>query len=125
MTTIIALLQAAPDIAAVPDLNARLAALETAVKNAQSAGDNAWVLVSAALVLLMTGPGLALFYGGLVRRKNILSTMMQSFAMMGLVTIMWAWPATRWPSDKATRSSADSSTCSFAALGWGLQRMRR
>jgi len=52
--------------------------------------DNAWMLVSAALVLLMTGPGLALFYGGLVRRKNILGTMMQSFAMMGLVTILWA-----------------------------------
>ncbi|UWZ87074.1 ammonium transporter [Occallatibacter riparius] len=53
-------------------------------------GDNAWMLVSAALVLMMTGPGLALFYGGLVRRKNILGTMMQSFAMMGLVTILWA-----------------------------------
>ena len=52
--------------------------------------DNGWMLVSAALVLLMTGPGLALFYGGLVRRKNILGTMMQSFAMMGLVTILWA-----------------------------------
>ncbi len=48
------------------------------------------MLVSAALVLLMTGPGLALFYGGLVRRKNILGTMMQSFAMMGIVTILWA-----------------------------------
>jgi Amt family ammonium transporter len=48
------------------------------------------MLTSAALVLLMTGPGLALFYGGLVRKKNILGTMMQSFAMMGLVTILWA-----------------------------------
>ena len=48
------------------------------------------MLTSAALVLLMTGPGLALFYGGLVRRKNILGTMMQSFAMMGLVTVLWA-----------------------------------
>jgi Amt family ammonium transporter len=84
MTTLIALLDAASD------LNARLAALETAAKNAQSAGDNAWMLVSAALVLLMTGPGLALFYGGLVRRKNVLSTMMHSFLMMGLVTVIWA-----------------------------------
>ena len=84
MTTMIALLQAAPD------LNARLTALETAVKNAQSAGGNAWMLVSAALVLLMTGPGLALFYGGLVRRKNVLSTMMHSFIMMGIVTVLWA-----------------------------------
>jgi Amt family ammonium transporter len=48
------------------------------------------MLTSAALVLLITGPGLALFYGGLVRKKNILGTMMQSFAMMGLVTILWA-----------------------------------
>src|SRR5260221_7798520 len=50
---------------------------EAAVKSAQSAGDNAWMLVSAALVLMMTGPGLALFYAGLVRRKNVLGTMMQ------------------------------------------------
>ena len=53
-------------------------------------GDNAWMLTSCALVLMMTGPGLALFYGGLVRKKNILSTMMQSFAMMGLMTVLWA-----------------------------------
>ncbi len=73
-----------------PATQAQIAALQQAVQNAQSAGDNAWMLVSAALVLLMTGPGLALFYGGLVRKKNILGTMMQSFAMMGLVTIIWA-----------------------------------
>ena len=61
----------------------RIAALEkqvadakTAVVSAQTAGDNAWMLVSAALVLMMSGPGLALFYGGLVRKKNILGTMM-------------------------------------------------
>jgi Amt family ammonium transporter len=63
---------------------------KAATAAAQSAGDNAWMLTSAALVLLMTGPGLALFYGGLVRKKNILGTMMQSFAMMCLVTILWA-----------------------------------
>ena len=73
-----------------PATQAQIAALQQAVQQAQSAGDNAWMLVSAALVLLMTGPGLALFYGGLVRRKNILGTMMQSFAMMGLVTVIWA-----------------------------------
>src|ERR1700680_4042593 len=84
MTTLIALLDAASD------LNARLAALETAAKNAQSAGDNAWMLVSAALVLMMTGPGLALFYGGLVRRKNTLAIMMQSFMLMAVITVMWA-----------------------------------
>ena len=73
-----------------PVTQAQITALQQAVQNAQSAGDNAWMLVSAALVLLMTGPGLALFYGGLVRKKNILGTMMQSFAMMGLVTVLWA-----------------------------------
>ena len=73
-----------------PATQAQIAALEQQVKAAQSAGDNAWMLISAALVLLMTAPGLTLFYGGLVRRKNILGTMMQSFAMMGLVTILWA-----------------------------------
>jgi Amt family ammonium transporter len=68
----------------------RIAALDGAVKSAQSAGDNAWMLVSAALVLMMTGPGLALFYGGLVRKKNVLGTMMQSFIMMALITVLWA-----------------------------------
>jgi Amt family ammonium transporter len=48
------------------------------------------MLVSSALVLLMTGPGLALFYGGLVRRKNVLATMMQSFTLMALITVLWA-----------------------------------
>jgi Amt family ammonium transporter len=75
---------------AAPTLEARLAAAESAVKSAQSAGDNAWMLMSAALVLLMTGPGLALFYGGLVRRKNVLGTMMQSFILMAVVTVLWA-----------------------------------
>jgi Amt family ammonium transporter len=64
--------------------------MQTAVNNAQSAGDNAWMLVSAALVLMMTGPGLALFYGGLVRKKNVLGTMMQSFILMATVTVLWA-----------------------------------
>jgi Amt family ammonium transporter len=72
-----------------PDAEKRLAALEAAAKSAQSAGDNAWMLVSAALVLMMTGPGLALFYGGLVRRKNVLSTMMHSFILMAVVTVIW------------------------------------
>jgi ammonium transporter, Amt family len=69
---------------------ARLTALELQVADAKSSADNAWMLVSSALVLLMTGPGLALFYGGLVRKKNVLGTMMQSFAMMGIVTVVWA-----------------------------------
>jgi Amt family ammonium transporter len=73
-----------------PAVEAKLAALDSAVKSAQSAGDNAWMLVCAALVLMMTGPGLALFYGGLVRRKNVLGTMMHSFALMAVVTVLWA-----------------------------------
>jgi len=73
-----------------PATQAQIAALQQAVQDARLAGDNAWMLISAALVLLMTGPGLTLFYGGLVRRKNILGTMMQSFAMMGLITLLWA-----------------------------------
>ena len=52
-------------------------------------GDNAWVLVSAALVLMMTAPGLILFYGGLVRRKNVLSTMMESLILMSVVSALW------------------------------------
>src|ERR1051326_7361567 len=65
-------------------------AVDDRITAAQSAGDNAWMLVSAALVLLMTGPGLALFYGGLVRTKNVLATMMQSFSLMAVVTVLWA-----------------------------------
>jgi Amt family ammonium transporter len=72
------------------DVQAKIASLEAATKSAQSAGDNAWMLISAALVLMMTGPGLALFYGGLVRRKNVLGTMMQSFILMAVVTVIWA-----------------------------------
>src|SRR6267154_1635077 len=75
---------------APPDIQTRMAAVEAAAKSAQSAGDNARMLVSSALVLMMTGPGLALFYSGLVRRKNVLATMMQSFVLMALVTVIWA-----------------------------------
>ena len=68
----------------------RVVKLETALTNAHMAGDNAWMLTCSALVLMMTGPGLALFYGGLVRKKNVLATMMQSFILMALVTVLWA-----------------------------------
>jgi Amt family ammonium transporter len=67
-----------------------LESLDAATKSAQSAGDNAWMLTCSALVLMMTGPGLALFYGGLVRKKNVLGTMMQSFVLMAVVTVLWA-----------------------------------
>jgi ammonium transporter, Amt family len=54
-----------------------------------NSGDTAWMLASTALVLLMTIPGLALFYGGMVRKKNVLATLMQSFAITCLVTVLW------------------------------------
>src|ERR1700691_5633402 len=83
--------QAAPATNPTPEnVNARLAAVEQAAADAKSSADNAWMLTSSALVLLMTGPGLALFYGGLVRKKNVLSTMMHSFAMMAIITVLWA-----------------------------------
>jgi len=68
----------------------KLKELDQRVAAAQSSADNAWMLVSAALVLMMTGPGLALFYGGLVRQKNVLAIMMQSFALMALISVLWA-----------------------------------
>jgi len=71
-------------------VNDKLDQLDQKVAAAQSSADNAWMLVSAALVLMMTGPGLALFYGGLVRRKNTLAIMMQSFLLMALISVMWA-----------------------------------
>ncbi len=54
-----------------------------------SSGDTAWMLTSVALVLMMTIPGLALFYGGMVRKKNVLATLMQSFAITCVITILW------------------------------------
>jgi len=88
-----------------PTTDQRLADLEAYVNNGAPGGDqspalpsnltgpgpghNAWMLTSTALVLMMTLPGLALFYGGLVRRKNILSVCAQCFAITGLVTILW------------------------------------
>jgi ammonium transporter, Amt family len=72
-----------------PNSSDRIAQLEQQVAEAKTSADNGWMLVSSALVLMMTGPGLALFYGGLVRKKNVLATMMQSFAMMAVVTVLW------------------------------------
>ncbi|MGH9757249.1 MAG: ammonium transporter, partial [Candidatus Acidiferrales bacterium] len=80
-----------PTSAATQDNTAaRLAAVEKQAADAKSSADNAWMLVCSALVLMMTGPGLALFYGGLVRKKNVLGTFIQSFAMMAVISVMWA-----------------------------------
>jgi Amt family ammonium transporter len=80
----------APAASPSTDITARLAKLEQQTADAKSSADNAWMLTSAALVLMMTGPGLALFYSGLVRKKNVLGTMMQSFALMAIITVTWA-----------------------------------
>src|SRR5260370_10261894 len=66
-------------------VNDKLAQLDKDVKAPQSSADNAWMLLSAALVLMMTGPGLALVYGGLGRRKNTLAIMMHAFAVLARV----------------------------------------
>ena len=78
-------------LASGQDMTDRIAALETAAKTAQSSADNAWVLICAALVLLMTIPGLALFYGGLVRQKNVISTMLKSLICVGIATLLWVF----------------------------------
>jgi Amt family ammonium transporter len=74
-------------------LEGRVAKLEQSVQTSNSAtinsGDNAWMLASSALVLMMTAPGLILFYGGLVRSKNVLSTMMHSLILMAVVSTLW------------------------------------
>ncbi|MES1164621.1 MAG: ammonium transporter [Verrucomicrobiota bacterium] len=79
-----------------PDLAARVADLEAYIANGApktlvgpGPGHNAWMMISAALVLFMTLPGLALFYGGLVRRKNVLSVMAQCLGCAGVVSILW------------------------------------
>src|SRR6202049_39475 len=82
--------QTSPSAQQASSTNEKLVQLDQRVTAAQSSADNAWMLVSAALVLMMTGPGLALFYGGLVRRKNTLAIMMQSFMLMAVITVMWA-----------------------------------
>ena len=73
---------------ATSPLEERVAKLEAA-QHGINAGDNAWLLTSSALVLMMTAPGLALFYGGLVRSKNVLATMMHSMFLMGFMSLLW------------------------------------
>src|ERR1700752_1041283 len=64
-------------------------ASSASVAPAINSGDNAWLLASSALVLMMTAPGLILFYGGLVRTKNVLATMMHSMVLMGVISVVW------------------------------------
>ena len=79
---------AAPTEAAAPTAEAPAAAPAAEAPKLDS-GATAWMLTSTALVLLMTIPGLALFYGGMVRKKNVLGTMMQSFAITAMITVLW------------------------------------
>ncbi|HEV8591576.1 MAG TPA: ammonium transporter, partial [Pyrinomonadaceae bacterium] len=91
-SAILILIGAATPISVRADeISDRIAGLETAAKSAQASADNAWVLLCSALVLLMTIPGLALFYGGLVRQKNVISTMLKSLICVGIATLMWAF----------------------------------
>ncbi len=85
-----------PDCSWCSDMTGRVANLEAYVTNgtpknlvSPGPGHNAWMMTSTALVLFMTLPGLALFYGGLVRRKNVLSVMAQCLGCAGIVTILW------------------------------------
>jgi ammonium transporter, Amt family len=81
----------AQEPAAAPPADApAAAAAATPAPAPPNSGDMAWILVSAALVLMMTAPGLAMFYGGLVRKKNVLGVFMQCLFLMGLMTIVWA-----------------------------------
>jgi Amt family ammonium transporter len=82
-----ALAQTAPAPASVDQ---QLSDLNKKVDDAAMAGHNAWMLTSCALVLFMTAPGLAMFYGGLVRKKNVLSIIMQCTFLMGMMTVVWA-----------------------------------
>jgi len=79
----------AQDPAPAPTIEERVAKVESSVGDAALAGHNAWMLTSSALVLFMTAPGLAMFYGGLVRKKNVLGVMMQCIFLMGLLTVVW------------------------------------
>ena len=99
LLSIVAILSAIPIGARAAEtlspLEQRVQQLELAAKSAAdsssiNSGDNAWMLVSCALVLMMTAPGLILFYGGLVRRKNVLGTMMHSLILMAVVSVLWA-----------------------------------
>src|SRR5262245_55661561 len=78
-----------PAPAQQPPLEERVAKVESAVGDAALAGHNAWMLTCSALVLFMTAPGLAMFYSGLVRKKNVLGVMMQCLFLMGLLTVIW------------------------------------
>src|ERR1700723_3060680 len=81
-----------------------------------SGGDTAWMLTSPALVLMMTVPGLALFYGGMVRKKNVLATLMQSFACTCLVTILWWLIGYSWAFTPGSKFIGGTSRALFGGM---------
>ena len=81
-------------------------------------GDTAWMLTSTALVLMMTIPGLALFYGGMVRKKNVLATVMQSFAITALVTVLWTVIGYSWAFTEGSGFLGGNSR--FLLMGMGV-----
>ena len=96
-----------------------------------NAGDTAWVLVSAALVMFMT-PGLALFYGGMVRAKNVLAMLMQNFFCLGLISVLWAVvhvlagvPRHRQVHRRTSTSRCWTTPTTIPATGFGRCRSRR
>src|SRR5262245_6494113 len=101
LTVLVTIASAASAEPAAPTVEQRLANLEAYVTNSvpdanggalastSGPGHNGWMMVATALVLFMTLPGLALFYGGLVRRKNVLSVLAQCFGCAGMITILW------------------------------------
>lgn len=79
----------AEDAASAPGIAAPAAVVSASAAPRLDSGATAWMMTSTALVLLMTIPGLALFYGGMVRKKNVLGTLMQSFAITAMITVLW------------------------------------
>jgi Amt family ammonium transporter len=96
-------------------------AFAQAAKPKLDTGDTAWMLTSTALVLMMTIPGLALFYGGMVRKKNVLATVMQSFAITCLVTVLWMIIGYSWAFTDGTGWIGGNSR--FLLLGMGVNEL--
>ena len=105
---------AAENAAAAPTTPPTLEEVNAKADAAALAGHNAWMLTCSALVLFMTAPGLAMFYGGLVRKKNVLSVMMQCVFLMGLMTVIWAtvWLLAGVRRQPTCRISATAISCS-------------
>jgi Amt family ammonium transporter len=102
-------------------IGADSALAQAAAKPKLDTGDTAWMLTSTALVLLMTIPGLALFYGGMVRKKNVLATVMQSFAITCLVTVLWMVVGYSWAFTEGSGYLGGNSR--FLLMGMGVDTL--